>query len=100
LGLLAGNAQAAQGMSLLVFPLSFVSSAYIPARTMPSWMRPFADNQPLTPMCDAVRSLAEGARVHALLPESTGHYVAVSLVWTVAIIAVFAPFAVLRFARR
>ena len=39
IGLFAGNAQAAQGMSLLVFPLTFVSSAYVPVASMPSWMR-------------------------------------------------------------
>ena len=35
IGLVAGNAQAAQGMSLLVFPLTFVSSAYVPVDSMP-----------------------------------------------------------------
>ena len=39
IGLVAGNAQAAQGMSLLVFPLTFVSSAYVPVATMPGWMQ-------------------------------------------------------------
>ena len=56
LGLVAGNAQAAQGMSLLVFPLSFVSSAYVPVRTVPGWMQAVARNQPVTFMVDAVRS--------------------------------------------
>ena len=52
IGLLAGSAQAAQGMSLLVFPLTFVSSAYVPVDTMPGWMQPFARNQPITAMVD------------------------------------------------
>jgi ABC-type multidrug transport system permease subunit len=39
LGLVAGNARAAQGMALLVFPLTFVSSAYVPVETMPGWIR-------------------------------------------------------------
>ena len=39
IGLVAGSAQAAQGMSLLVFPLTFVSSAYVPVDTMPGWMQ-------------------------------------------------------------
>ena len=42
IGLVAGSAQAAQGMSLLVFPLTFVSSAYVPVDTMPGWMQPIA----------------------------------------------------------
>ena len=43
-------------MSLLVFPLTFVSSAYVPVATMPGWMQAFARNQPITAMVDAVRS--------------------------------------------
>ncbi len=90
LGLLAGNAQAAQGMSMLVFPLTFVSSAYVPVRTMPSWMRPIANHQPITVMVDAVRSLSEGHHVTS---------VASALAWSVGIVAVFAPLAVARFRR-
>lgn len=100
LGLVAGNAQAAQGMSLMVFPLSFVSSAYVPVKTMPSWMQVFARNQPLTFMSDAVRSLADGARAHALIGQSTGHSVVMSLVWVAAILSVFGPLAVVKFSRR
>src|SRR5262249_61191889 len=43
IGLFAGNAQAAQGMSLLVFPLTFVSSAYVPVHSMPGWLQAFAN---------------------------------------------------------
>jgi ABC transporter DrrB family efflux protein len=100
MGLIAGNAQAAQGMSMLVFPLSFVSSAYVPVSTMPSWLRPIADNQPITAMVNAVRCLCEGPRVETLLHHSTAHYVVLSLIWSVAIIAVFVPLAVARFSRR
>ena len=48
LGLASGSPQAAQGLSFLVFPLSFVSSAYVPVSTMPGWMQAFANNQPMT----------------------------------------------------
>jgi ABC transporter DrrB family efflux protein len=99
MGLVAGNAQAAQGLSMLVFPLTFVSSAYVPVSGMPSWLRPFGNNQPITPMVNAVRCLTEGRHAEALLHHTTGHYVVVSLVWTAAIIAAFAPLAIARFAR-
>src|SRR5579871_5028805 len=39
MGLMAGSPQAAQGLSFLVFPLTFVSSAYVPVATMPGWMQ-------------------------------------------------------------
>jgi ABC-2 type transport system permease protein len=40
--------------------LSFVSSAYVPVATMPGWMQAFAQNQPITPMTNAVRILTQG----------------------------------------
>jgi ABC transporter DrrB family efflux protein len=97
IGLVAGNAQAAQGMSLLVFPLTFVSSAYVPINTMPSWLRAVAQHQPITSMVDAVRALTLGDKAIAILGHSAGHFVAVSLLWSAALVAVFAPIAVARF---
>jgi ABC-2 type transport system permease protein len=100
MGLVTGNAQAAQGMSMLVFPLTFVSSAYVPVSTMPSWMQGFAERQPITVMVNAVRCLTGGAEVEALLGHSTAHFVGLSLAWAAGITAVFAPIAIARFARR
>ncbi|HEY2997793.1 MAG TPA: ABC transporter permease [Acidimicrobiales bacterium] len=99
IGLLAGSAQAAQGMSLLVFPLTFVSSAYVPVDSMPGWLQPVAEHQPLTIMSNAVRSLALGDPALAGLSGSTAHWVIVSLVWSAGLVAVFAPVAVLRYRR-
>jgi ABC transporter DrrB family efflux protein len=100
IGLFAGNAQAAQAMSLLVFPLTFVSSAYVPINTMPSWLRAVAQHQPITSMVDAVRALTLGDKATAILGHSAGHFVAVSLLWSAALVAVFAPIAVARFHHR
>ncbi|MBN2623254.1 MAG: ABC transporter permease [Acidimicrobiales bacterium] len=99
IGLMAGNAQAAQGMSLLVFPLTFVSSAYVPVDTMPGWMQPIADNQPITVMTNAVRSLALGDPALAGVSGSAGSWVGLSLLWSAGLVAVFAPLAVLRYRR-
>ena len=91
IGLVAGNAQAAQGMSLLVFPLSFVSSAYVPADSMPGWLQVIADHQPVTAMVDAVRGLCLG--------EATANQVTAALAWSGALVAVFAPLAIARYRR-
>jgi len=99
LGLISGNAQAAQGVAMLVFPLSFVSSAYVPVDSMPGWLQPIAENQPLTAMTNAVRSLALGDPALAGLSGSTGHWVALSLAWSVGLVAVFAPLAIARYRR-
>lgn len=100
IGLVSGNARAAQSMGLLVTPLVFLSSAYVPVKSMPSGVRQFSEIQPLTPMVDAVRGLAMGTRGQALLEHGTGYYVGVSLVWAAAIFVVFGLLAGLRFARR
>jgi ABC transporter DrrB family efflux protein len=97
LGMLAGNAQAAEGMALMVFPVSFVSSAMVPVASMPGWLQPIAHNQPVTAMINAVRSLVLGGADAAGLDHSTGYWVAVSLVWCAALLAVFVPLAVRRF---
>jgi ABC transporter DrrB family efflux protein len=97
LGLIAGTAQAAQGMSLLVFPFSFVSSAYVPVDSMPGWMQPIAEHQPLTAMTNAVRSLALGSADAAGLSGTTGHWVVLSLLWSAGFVLVFAPLAVARY---
>ena len=99
LGLFAGNAQAAQGLALLVFPLTFVSSAYVPVETMPGWMQGFAEHQPITVMVDAVRALTQGPAAEALLGHSAGYFVVRSLLWAAAIMAVFVPVAVWRYRR-
>jgi ABC-2 type transport system permease protein len=99
LGLLARNGQAAQGLGMIVFPFAFVSSAYIPVSTMPGWLRVFAANQPLTYMVDAVRALTLGRSAHLVYAQPTGHYVAISLIWTAAILVVAVPLAVDRFRR-
>ena len=99
LGLLAGNSQAAQGMGMIVFPFAFISSAYIPVSTMPVWLQAFANHQPLTPMVDTIRALTLGSRAQTILGHSAGHYLAPSLIWTAAILAVCIPLAVARYRR-
>jgi ABC-2 type transport system permease protein len=99
LGLVAGNAQAAQGMSLMIFPISFVSSAMVPVDSMPGWMQPIAEHQPITVTTNAVRSLTLGDPALAGLSGTTAHWVLLSLAWTVGIVAVFAPLAVRRYRR-
>ena len=99
LGLYAGTPQAAQGLALLVFPLTFVSSAYVPVETMPGWMQAFAEHQPITVMVDAVRVLTQGPAAEALLGHGAGFYVARALAWSAAILAVFVPLAVARYRR-
>lgn len=99
LGLMAGSPQAAQGLSFLVFPLTFVSSGYVPVSTMPGWMQGFANWQPLTPMVNTVRILTGGPAAQHLLGHSLSYYLVPSLLWTAGIILVFAPLAARKLSR-
>jgi ABC-2 type transport system permease protein len=89
MGLFAPTAQAAQGMSLIAFVFAFISSAYVPAASMPGWLQPFSKYQPLTPMVDAVRSLLTGSSSD----------VGLALAWCALLVAVFTPVAVIRYRR-
>ncbi len=99
IGLVAGNAQAAQGLSMLVIPFSFVSSANVPIRSMPGWMQPFAANQPITVVINAVRSLMQGGTDVVGIGHTTGYWVGLSLLWCAAIMVLFGALATSRFAR-
>jgi ABC-2 type transport system permease protein len=87
MGLLAPNGQAAQGMSLIAFVFAFISSAYVPAASMPGWLQPFSKYQPITPMVNAVRSLLTGS----------GSDVGLALAWSGLLLLVFTPIAVIKY---
>src|SRR5215210_2196084 len=99
LGLTAGNPQAAQGIGIIVFPFTFVSSAFVPVESMPGWMQAFASNQPLTMIVNATRAYSLGDRAEAILGHPAGYFAIRSVLWCLLFIAVFAPLAARRYQR-
>jgi ABC transporter DrrB family efflux protein len=99
LGMVAGNAQAAQGMALLVFPFTFISSAFVPVQSMPGVLKVIAEHQPITFMVNAVRTLTQGRAAEVLLGHPASYWVSRSLLWCVVLVAVFAPLAIGRYRR-
>ena len=99
LGLLVRSAEAVQAATyLVVFPLAFTSSVFVPTQTMPGWLQPFAANQPVTVATNALRGLVLGQG--ALPPGRTvTGQVLLALFWAAAITAVFAPLAVRAYRR-
>ncbi|MBA2274206.1 MAG: ABC transporter permease [Actinobacteria bacterium] len=77
---------------LLILPLTFASSVFAPAESMPGWLQAFVKINPLTSVVDATRALMLGGPV-------TGAAVK-AVVWMVVITAVFAPLTVARYRRR
>jgi ABC-2 type transport system permease protein len=97
LGLYARNAQAAQGMSLMLIPFVFISSAFVPVSSMPSGLHALAEHQPVTYMVNAVRALTQGPQAEALLGHSAEYFVVSSLLWSVVLVGMFAPIAIRRY---
>jgi len=83
-GSLVRTPEALQGVIFaVVFPLTFVSSAFVQTATMHEWVAWFADRQPMTLVIDAVRSLTlQGTPGDAFVP---------ALLWSVGSLAVFFP---------
>jgi ABC transporter DrrB family efflux protein len=73
----------------LIFPLTFASSMFVPADSMPDGLRQFAEANPFTTITDALRSLWLDTPAHS--------DVWMSFVWCFVFIAVFAPLAVTRY---
>ena len=102
-GLYASSSQAVNAATFpVIFPLTFASSAFVPTSTMPSWLRAFANHQPVTTVINAVRDLTLGnvsvAQRHQLFAgQSTSALIIQSLLWTVGIGLVFGYLALRRY---
>jgi ABC transporter DrrB family efflux protein len=91
-GLAIGDEESVQAFGMIwLFPITFLSSAFVPISTMPGWLQAFANNQPVTYTIDAMRGLALGGPVEANLWKS--------LVWLAGIFVVFLPLAVRAYRR-
>ena len=99
IGLVAGNAQAAQGLSMLVIPFSFISSANVPVSSMPGWMQPFAANQPISVIINAVRGYMLGGVDQLDVGHTLGYWTVLSLLWCAGILLVFGFLSVRRFSK-
>ncbi|MGO9751998.1 MAG: ABC transporter permease [Solirubrobacteraceae bacterium] len=89
-GLIARTTEAANSVGFIaVFPLTFISSAFVPVQTMPPVLQKFAEVNPFTIVVDAMRALWIGA--------PTKNYVWEAFLWSFVITAVFAPLAVARY---
>jgi len=92
-GLLAKSVEGVQWMTFVaIMPLTFASTAFVPAEAMTSWLRPFAENQPVSQMVDAVRAL--------LIGTPAGDSIVLALAWSIGILVVSVPLAAWLFKRK
>lgn len=93
MGLLVKSLEAAQWIGFVViFPLTFISSAFVPTDTMPAGLEAFAENQPVSLVINAMRSWLVGT------PMGNADWMAA--LWCIGIIAVCLPVATYLFRRR
>jgi ABC transporter DrrB family efflux protein len=91
-GLAIGDEESVQAFGLIwLFPLTFLSSAFVPIDTMPGWLQAFANNQPVTYVVDTMRGLALGGPIWDSFWKSA--------LWLIGIFVVFAPLAVRAYKR-
>ncbi len=91
-GLTSSSPESAQSLGFIaIFPLTFVSSAFVPVESMPSWLQGFAEVNPITITVDAVRGLFIGTPY--------GNDAWLSLLWSLGLALVFAQLSVARYRR-
>ena len=92
-GVIARTASSVQGISMIVlFPLTFLSNAFVPVETMPNWLQWFVNINPISHLVSAVRELTNSGMI--------GFEFIISLVSAAVIVAVFAPLTVRAYMRR
>ncbi|MFE9820461.1 ABC transporter permease [Streptomyces sp. NPDC005773] len=79
MGMASPNAEAAGNMAMPLILLPLISSAFIPADTMPGWFRPIAEYQPFTPAIETLRGLLLGTEI--------GNDWWIAIAWCLALIA-------------
>ncbi|MGW5261632.1 ABC transporter permease [Microbispora sp. NPDC004025] len=93
LGTMARSAQSVQGISMMImFPLTFLSNAFVPAETLPGWLEAFVKVNPVSHVVSAVRDLFNDGAVTA--------EVGWAVIGCAVVVAVFAPLAVRSYSRK
>jgi len=100
IGMLARSSGAVQGISfLIVFPLTFGSSTFVAASTLPSWLQGWVSINPVTHVIEAMRGLLTGPSALA-----AGETIGGQLLWVLAscvvLVAVFFPLATWAYRRK
>jgi ABC transporter DrrB family efflux protein len=98
LGLSVPTVEVAQQVSFtVIFPITFVSNAFVPIQTMPSWLQPFAEWNPVSTLTAATRELWGNPNPFVTGSFPSENPILVTLIWVVVIVAVFVPLAVRRY---
>jgi ABC-2 type transport system permease protein len=98
LGLMVPAVEVAQQVSFtVIFPLTFLSNAFVPTATLPSFLQPIAEWNPVSALTAATRQLWGNPNPFGGAGFPAEHPVELTLIWVVVIMLVFIPLAVRRY---
>ncbi len=99
-GLSVSSGEAANSVNFLwIYPVGFLSNAFVPLPTLPSWLQPVAEWNPLSATVAAMRELFGNPNPTATESWPMQHPVLASVGWCVLVLAVFSPLAIRRYRR-
>ena len=100
LGLSVSTPEATQQLSFTVlFPLTFLSNVFVPTQTLPDWLRPIAEWNPVSALTAATRQLWGNPNPFAASGLPAEQPILLTLIWVVVLLAIFAPLGVWRYRR-
>jgi ABC-2 type transport system permease protein len=101
-GMLVKNPEAAQAVGLIFFlPIVFISNTFVPTQGMPAWLRVVAEWNPVSAVASSCRNLFGNPNPSANIPVwPMQHPEFATILWSIGLIAVFAPLAVFVYRRK
>jgi ABC transporter DrrB family efflux protein len=82
---------------MFIFPLTFVSNIFVPPETLPSWLQPVAEWNPVSAVTAAVRELWGNPNPYVGSGFPAEHPILLTVLWTAVLIAIFGPLGVRRY---
>lgn len=92
-GVLAKSVEGVSWLTfVIVFPLTFASSAFVPSESMVPWLKVFAENQPITHVIEAIRALLIGTPI--------GNHGWLAVAWSIGLLVIAMPLAAYLFRKK
>jgi ABC-type multidrug transport system permease subunit len=82
---------------IILFPLTFVSNVFVPPETLPSWLQPIAEWNPVSALSASLRELWGNPNPYATTGFPAEHPIWLTLIWSVILLAIFAPLGVRKY---
>lgn len=81
----------------VIFPLTFLSNVFVPPETLPSWLQPIAEWNPVSALTSSIRELWGNPNPYATDGFPAEHSILLTLIWVAILLAIFVPLAIWRY---